>query len=287
MILGVIDIGSHSCRLKIVRQESNHWVSLWEGLETTRLMQGVSDSGKLTDVSMANTLQALRDFKQQLQRFTVDRFRVVATSAMREAQNAKDFAVHIEKEIGFQVDIISGEEEAALSYAGMRALLPNIPNPLLVDIGGGSTEFYHPDWIQTSLKMGAVRASEVHLTSEQARQILAPLAPLKMELSTCSLVGCGGTVTSLAAIFHHMTVYNREQIQGTRLSQQDIQTILEHLRRLSLKERQAVPGLQPQRAEVIVPGISWLLQIMHFLQAPNITVSDADLREGILIQLGK
>lgn len=285
MVLGVIDIGSLSCRLKIVRWDKGHGFPLYEDLATTRLMQGVAETGLLAQATMEATLQALQDFRRQLEAFHTEAFRAVATSAMREARNGAAFAAKIEVQTGIPVEIISGEEEAALSYAGMSASLPSIAKPLLLDVGGGSSEFSCPGVVQKSLKMGAVRATEEGLSSEKAQLLLAELLPYKTQLQTCSLVGCGGTITSIAAIFYQMEIYDRDKVQGTQLSYAEIEKIWRHLASLSVEERRQVPGLQPKRADVIVGGIFWVLQIMQFLQASVLTVSDADLREGILAQL--
>ena len=284
MICGVIDIGSQSCRLKIAGYDGGHWSTLQDELYASRLMKGVAETGCLAESSMASVMQALRQFQERMDSFQVQRFRIVATSAMREAENAPAFREKIAREMGLDVEVISGEEEAALGYAGMKAGFPRLEFPLMLDVGGGSSEFYAPGKIQLSLKMGAVRAAEEQLDQEAARKILEDLHPFVSQIASCPLVGCGGTITSLAAVFYKMEQYDREKVQGTKLSRGCIESIWRDLKGLAPQELRHVPGLQPQRADIIVPGIFWVLQIMDFLHAEELYVSDADLREGILQQ---
>lgn len=285
MRFGVIDIGSNSCRLKIEDWANGEKTVCCEALQTTRLMKGVAQTGELAADTMEATLSALRNFQEKLTQYAVQACWIVATSAMREARNGAAFAKTIEQTLHIPVEIISGETEAALSYAGIRAALPHLKKPLMLDVGGGSSEFYCPGIVQLSIKMGAIRAAEENLSSEKAQTALAPLRPFQEALADCTLVGCGGTITTLAAIFHQMKVYRKDIVQGTVLSRAQIQSIHNRLASLSLEERRQVPGLQPTRAETIVPGTFWVLQILQFLEQDFMTVSDADLREGILAQM--
>ncbi len=287
MRLGVIDIGSNSCRLKIEDWTNGEKTVCREALQTTRLMKGVAQTGELAADTMEATLSALRDFQEKLTQYAVQACRIVATSAMREARNGAAFAKTIEQTLHIPVEIISGEMEAALSYAGIRAALPHLKKPLMLDVGGGSSEFYCPGIVQLSVKMGAIRAAEENLSTEKAQAALAPLHPFREALADCTLVGCGGTITTLAAIFHQMKVYQKHIVQGCVLSRAQIQSIHDRLALLSLKERRQVPGLQATRVETIVPGTFWVLQILQFLEQDFITVSDADLREGILAQMAE
>ncbi len=287
MILGVIDIGSHSCRLKIEQREPGKITVLQDALTTTGLMRGLSETGRLSAIAMRETLAALTAFRQTLDECRTEAYRVIATSAMREAANGAEFARQIEAATGLKVDIISGEEEAALSYAGMREALPEVKKPLLLDVGGGSSEFFCPDIVQLSLKMGATRATETRLDEAGALLALEPLKPFRNALADCTLVGCGGTITTLAAVFYAMTVYDRHQVQGTVLTREQIEAIYQKLSSLSPEERRHLPGLQPKRAPIIVSGCFWVLQIMAFLGQSVLTVSDADLREGVLARLAQ
>ena len=287
MILGVIDIGSHSCRLKIEQREAGRRTVLRDAMTTTGLMCGLAETGRLSAIAMEETLTALAAFREALDACRADAYRVIATSAMREAANGAEFARQIEAVTRLPVEIISGEEEALLSYAGMREALPLTENPLLLDVGGGSSEFFCPDVVQLSLKMGAVRAAETGLDEKAALRALEPLMPYRPALAGCTLVGCGGTITTLAAIHYAMMVYDPARVQGTVLTKEEIEAIHGKLALLSLEERKQVPGLQPKRAPVIVSGCFWVLQIMAFLGQSAITVSDADLREGVLAGLAQ
>jgi len=285
MVFAVLDIGSNSCRLKIAEFIKGKLKVLFEDRETTRLMQGVAETGHLAQASKEASLAALSRFKKAMDEKGVTAYKAVATSAMREASDGEAFAEEIKSGCGIVVQIIPGEEEAALSYEGMRRAHPELKNPLMIDVGGGSSEFYLPGVVQCSLKMGAVKATEIALTHEIAAETLKELIPLKEGFKKAELAGCGGTITTLAAMHHKMTVYRAEIIEGTVIKREELQTLYKEVSLMTPEEKREIPGLQPKRADIIEKGLLWVLSIMENLDFSEITVSDADLREAILYRL--
>jgi exopolyphosphatase/guanosine-5'-triphosphate,3'-diphosphate pyrophosphatase len=285
MRYAAVDIGTNSCRL-LIAEKAQPWQTLYRGLVTTRIGEGVDSQGKISPAAVERTIKGLQELQELITRFQVEKMRVVGTSALREAANREEFVKRVGRELNWQVDIISGEEEAQLSYLGVRSGLLLDKPPLVVDIGGGSTEFMiensFPWYI--SLPIGAVRAAEADWSDAQILSLLAPLDQ-KSITPDFPLVVVGGTATTLAAMQLKLSVYDSRLIHGQSLTIDQIQYWRDHLAAMSLEERQKVIGLQPQRADIIVPGIRILTLIMAKLGYEEMLVSESDILDGVIAQL--
>ncbi|WP_054695106.1 Ppx/GppA phosphatase family protein [Syntrophomonas palmitatica] len=187
----------------------------------------------------------------------MDHTDIVATSAVREAGNRDEFVEEAWRECRFNVRVIDGNEEAALSYLGVKKGLSLIASPLVVDLGGGSTEFMLENAggvFALSLPLGAVRATETRMNSDAIRRALAVLNQHKAEWADNPLVFVGGTAATLAAVKLKLREYRSELVHGQMLSCQDVNEIYNKLNSLTLPERRLIPGLQPERADIILPA---------------------------------
>lgn len=289
-----IDIGTNSTRLLIAEVEKGRVSPKFFALQMTRIGEGLSRGGKLRPEPVARTLRALQEFRGVTRKYGVNRARVVATSAVREAANASDFLARVRDEVGVQVDVISGEEEAYLSYVGACQALPDVEWGVIIDIGGGSTEFTYPVQpaaaTRSELRCISVPLGAVRLT-EQPRLLTEILAPMKRvldeirEYQSKTLIGVGGTITTLAAINQGLAVYDSNRVHGYRLSKTAVERILFYLAAKNKEERKKVPGLQPERADIIVAGTTILWAILGYLQATELVVSEADILHGIVLEL--
>lgn len=285
-----VDIGTNSVRLLIARLINQRLVPELRELRICRLGEGMTRGEGLQPQAVARTLQALQEFNILIHNYGSSQVRTVATSAAREASNAAFFVDQVQLQTGLLVDVISGEEEAQLSYMGACRALPGVCRGTVVDIGGGSTEITFPSVAKRqeiltshSIPLGAVRLTEQPLSLPE---ILAKFKPALDELKAAgrvSLVGVGGTITALAAMDQALQVYDPERIHGYRLSRAAVERILFFLAAKTNEERKQIAGLQPERADIIVAGVTILWAILGFLQAKQIAVSEADILDGIIL----
>ncbi len=285
-----VDIGTNSVRLLIARLTNRQLHTEFRTLRMCRPGEGMTRGEGLQQQAVARTLQALQEFSDLLQDYQVHQVRVVATSAVREAPNAAFFVDQVRSQTGFPVDVISGEEEAYLSYLGACQSLPGVKNCAVVDIGGGSTEFTFSsgperpgDPISRSILLGAVRLTEQPLTLTEILVKLKPVIEDLRAIKPVSLIGVGGTITTLAAVDQALPVYDPDRVHGYRLSRAAVERILFFLATKTNRERKQVSGLQPERADIIVAGTTILWTILGSLEVELITVSEADLLDGIIL----
>lgn len=294
-----IDIGTNSVRL-LVAEVSDSIRPLYKTVKTTRLGKGVDSTKVLACEAIVRTVEAIKAFKDKSIAMGADQIVAVATSAVRDARNAQAFTGRVEG-LGIKIRVIKGDEEAKLGYYG--ALLGSgVPGRkmMLVDIGGGSTELVmgtgkEIDFI-TSLDVGAVRLTERFIKNDPIIQKelaniqkyvhneFSKLMKVLPENQKLNVVGIGGTITSLAAIMQGLVEYNRELVHGFVMTKQQIQEILDKLSKMPLSEREKTPGLQPERADIIVAGAAILVSILDFLGEYRLTVSEWDNLEGLLYQ---
>lgn len=287
MRYGAVDIGTNSCRLLIAEADAEKGLNpLHKELDTTRIGEGVNHSGLISADAMERTIVTLRRFQEKMQEYGVEKHRAIATSAVREARNGDDFVRRAWEESRMKVDIVKGEEEAGLSYLGVKQGLKLERSPLVVDLGGGSTEFICPEEkLLLSLPMGAVRATEADMYAAQIGELLAPLGKIKDQLLNRPLVLVGGTASTLAAVKLGMEEYNAELVHGAVLSRAEIGDLYNLLERMPISLRRRLPGLQPERADIINKGTLIVLVIMEVLGEKEIIVSESDLLQGIIYLL--
>lgn len=282
------DVGTNSCRLLVAEiTEDGKLEVLRKEVITTRIGEGLQRSSWLRPEAINRTLNCLESFMDIMRRCQVTERVVVATSAVREAINRDDFLVLAEERIGMHIEVLSGEREGQLSYLGAKAGLDLKANPLIADIGGGSTEVIHQrrGIKSISIPVGAVRAWEADWDEIEVKSRLAAELPDNMRTKSSPLILVGGTATSLVAIKKGMTVYNPSQVQGEKLTLLEINAYYDRLNQLTLDERKALPGLQPERADIIVKGILIIKCLVELFGRQEVMVSDSDLLEGLILTL--
>ncbi len=287
MTYAAIDLGTNSCRLLVSKCNQGKMEILMREIRTNRIGEGMGVSGIIKEENMRKTAKYLEEYKEIMTNFQVERFHAVATSAVREAKNSAEFIEYLESVSGIRPEVISTRREAELSYAGVLKAWPGEEKPLLVDLGGGSTEIiWHTSEIRfTSLPIGAVRATEAGMTAAQIAAVIASLGEIKQEIRGYPLVMTGGTATSLAAIKLAMEVYDPAQVHGAELSRNEIKDIYNLAAGMPLRLRRRLPGLQPERADIIVKGIEIILFLLDYLDISLITISENDILDGIIEEL--
>ena len=274
MIVAAVDLGTNTTRLLVGRVEDERVEELHRETRITRLGEGVDARGRLLPVPIARVRNVLSDYRRTAESLGAERTLLVATSAVREAENGEAFLGEIEWSYGFTTRLLSGGEEAELTQRGVGELGTAT---LLVDIGGGSTELVL-DGFRTSLPLGSVRFSERHgddpdASIEAARALLPELGPK-------DAVGVAATITSLAALDLGIDEYDRARVHGHVLTRDAARAQLERLAALPLEERRRVPALDPDRAPVIVAGGAILLAILDGYELESVRVSERDLLDG-------
>jgi exopolyphosphatase/guanosine-5'-triphosphate,3'-diphosphate pyrophosphatase len=274
VIVGAVDLGTNTTRLLVGRVEDGRVDELHRETRITRLGEGVDARGRLLPVPIARVRNVLSDYRRTAESLGAERMLLVATSAVRDAENGEAFLGEIEWSYGFVTQLLSGDEEAELTRRGVGELGQTT---LLVDIGGGSTELVL-DGFNTSLAIGSVRFAERH--GEDVDASVEGTRALLPELAPADAVGVAATITSLAALDLGLEEYDRARVHGHVLTRGGARAQLERLAALPLEERRRVPALDPERAPVIVAGAAILVAILEAYELDEIRVSERDLLDG-------
>jgi exopolyphosphatase/guanosine-5'-triphosphate,3'-diphosphate pyrophosphatase len=302
--LAGIDIGTLTCRLLIA--DLTPGAPLKEVRSDRRILrlgEGVDQTKRLTTAAMDRVIQCLGEWREIISTHQVEASTAVATSAVRDASNRCEFLDRVKREVGFDVEVVTGDEEARRTLLGIRSGLPaGVTDMLALDIGGGSTEFIvdRPgrDPVVRSIDIGVVRLCDRHLhhdppTGDEvgrarewvAREIHAAVAELG-QYQAATFVGTAGTITSLAAMAQKLPAYEPARIHNYRLQLATIKELEEILLSRKKADRIGLPGLEKNREEVIVAGAIIIRTIMETLGEKECLVSDLGLRDGVLIDLG-
>ena len=308
--VAAIDCGTNSIRLLVadVNLATGQLVDLDRRMTIVRLGQGVDKTGRLAPEALERTFAACRDYATIIKELGAERLRFVATSASRDASNREDFVRGVLDILGVEPEVITGDEEAELSFTGAtaeltgRADLLSLAKPyLVVDIGGGSTEFVVGDdavRAARSVNIGCVRMTERHLVRDgkvtdppTPDQITAMRADIEAALDLAeqtvplrearTLVGLAGSVTTVSAIAQNLPEYDTEAIHHSRVSYDRVREITESLLASTHAERAAIPSMHPGRVDVIGAGALVLLSIMERVGASEVVVSEHDILDGI------
>ena len=274
MRVAAIDLGTNTTRLLVADVEGDDLRELRRETRITRLGEGVDTRGRLLPVPIARVRNVLADYRRAAEELGAERTLLVATSAVRDAENGEAFLGEIEWSYGFATRLLSGDDEAALMRRGVGA---TEPGTLLVDIGGGSTELVL-EGFHVSLPLGVVRFTERH--GEDVPALEAATRELLPELEPRAAVGVAGTVTTLAALDLGLEEYDRERVNGHLLTREGARAQLGRLAALPLEERRRVPALEPERAPVIVAGAAILVAILGRYGLDAIRASEHDLLDG-------
>jgi exopolyphosphatase / guanosine-5'-triphosphate,3'-diphosphate pyrophosphatase len=291
--VGAVDIGTNSTRLLVADVSDEGGIAEVERLlEITRLGDLVDADGRLSDAAIARVDAVLERYAARAQELEAGTVLAVATSAVRDAENGRTFLDETVARHGFTPRLLSGEEEAEMTYRGVcsREAVPE--SALICDIGGGSTELIlggrEGVTDRASLDIGCVRMSERHLHDDPPSPAqLAALRseadaalPLRLTGAARGLVGVAGTVTTLATIDMGLEVELPEVIDGHRLPAEAVERLLAKLAALSIEQRRVVRGLMPQRAPTIVAGAVILSAILRATGAGAVAVSERDILHG-------
>ncbi len=274
MIVAAVDLGTNTTRLLVAGVEDGRVEELHREARITRLGEGVDARGRLLPLPIARVRNALTDYRRTAESLGAERTLLVATSAVRDADNGEAFLGEIEWSYGFATQLLSGAEEAELTRRGVGELGTST---LLVDIGGGSTELVLGDFA-TSLPLGTVRFTERY--SEDVAALTAAAGELLPELGPADAVGVAATITTLAALDLGLEEYDRARVHGHVLMRDGARAQLARLAALPLEERRRVPALDPDRAPVIVAGAAILLAILDRYGLDSIRASERDLLDG-------
>ena len=303
MRLAGVDIGTLTCRLLIADlSPGRRLIEVRSDRRILRLGEGVDQTKQLSGAAMDRVLLCLREWREIIDASSVDAAAVVATSAVRDAANRDAFLGHVKREAGFEVELLSGEEEARRTLLGIRSGLPvGVTDMLALDIGGGSTEFIldrpGQSSVVRSIDIGVVRLCERLLhhdppTDEEirqahewiARETKAAVAGMS-NYQTATFVGTAGTITSLAAMAQKLPAYEPIRIHNYTLKLDTIRELEQTLLSRKKTDRVGLPGLEKGREEVIVAGAIIIRTVMEKLGVADCLVSDLGLREGVLIDL--
>ena len=297
--VAAIDCGTNSVRLLV---SIGGRTTVERLMRITRLGQGVDATGRLSDEAIERTVAVLREYREVIDRHGVERVRMTATSAARDAANRAEFFAAARDAIGVEPELLSGEEEGRLSFLGATADLDPSAGPFLVcDIGGGSTEFvFGTESAEQSIStdMGCVRMTEAWLHSDppDPMELSQALSVIDIHLDdvvrempqvaeAATFVGLAGTVSTAAAVELGLATYDREKIHHFVLTREAVEDVFRTLATESLAERVENPGLEAERADVIVGGMCVLVMIMRRFGLSRCLVSEADILDGLAMSL--
>ncbi|MFD9747785.1 exopolyphosphatase [[Kitasatospora] papulosa] len=305
--VAAVDCGTNSIRLLVadVDPATGDFTELDRRMRIVRLGQGVDRTGRLAPEALERTFVACRDYAAAIKELGAERIRFVATSASRDAENSDTFVRGVREILGVEPEVVTGDLEAQLSFDGATKELvgaDHLEKPyLVVDIGGGSTEFVVGDdrvRAARSVDIGCVRMTERHLVLDGAvvdpptpdriaaiRADVAAALDLVEETvpisSTATLVGLAGTVTTVAAMALGLEEYDSEAIHHSRVSVERVRELTERLLASTHEERAAIPAMHPGRVDVIASGALVLLAVMERAGAREVVVSEHDILDGI------
>jgi exopolyphosphatase / guanosine-5'-triphosphate,3'-diphosphate pyrophosphatase len=297
-----IDCGTNSIRLLIADVDRAGLTDVVREMRIVRLGQGVDRTGRLAPEALDRTRAALTDYAATIREHEAERVRMVATSATRDADNRDAFTEMVRAELGVDPEVITGQQEAALTFSGAAGALDEPAGPLLVvDIGGGSTELVRGDdgTIRAhSMDVGCVRMTERHLRDDPptVEQIAATIADVRAATDQArsdvpldgdlTFVGVAGTVTTVAAIALGLDRYDADVIHGSTITAEKIAEVTDRLLRMTHAERAALPVMHPGRVDVIGGGALVLRTLVEQTGVAEVVASEHDILDGIVLSLG-
>jgi len=288
----VIDIGTNTLLLLIVDDRLQRVVDL---CRFGRLGKGLDASGNLAPESIAKSIEICREYRRVMDEHGVKTPAVIATQALREAKNAREFVAPAEEILGARIEIIAGAREAELAFTSVAQAFPDLAGTpyVVVDVGGGSTEFIVTDGTKVvsavSVPIGAVRLTERHLKHDPPAhgEILELEADIDRHLAQLALpvgvplIGTAGTATTMAAVALSLATYDPDKVTGLRLTPERVAELRDTMLAASTAERRATPGVEPQRADVIAAGIAIYARALARVHAPVMITCDRGIRWGL------
>jgi exopolyphosphatase / guanosine-5'-triphosphate,3'-diphosphate pyrophosphatase len=294
--VGAIDLGTNSTRLLVADVEDGRIRELERDVRVTRLGEGVDERRRLLPLPIARVRNVLTDYRRLLDRHGAERALAIATSAVRDAENGEAFLGEVEWSYGFATRLLTGHDEALMTFRGVTADRPVDAATVILDIGGGSTElvFAGPDGVRwhDSLDVGSVRLTERHLLSDPpspgelggcadaVRALLDERVPEELRDEARAMVGVAGTITSLAALDLDLDEYDPDRVHGHVLSAEGLARQLDRLAAVPVAERRELRPLDPERAPVIVAGAVIAREALAFFGVVALQVSERDILDG-------
>jgi len=286
MRVGVVDLGTNSTRLLVADVADGRVDEVVRRTQITRLGEGVDERRKLLPLPIARVRNVLADYRRELEELGAERVLAIGTSAIRDAENGEAFLGEIEWSYGFVTRELSGDDEGELTRRGVANGRELGEGTLVVDVGGGSTELITADH-RASLDLGSVRLTERHLRSDPptdeeldaaARAVWAELPALEPD----GAIGVAGTITTLAAL--ELGRYDPQDVHGHHLSRAAVEAQLARLAALPLAQRRELPGLEPERAPVIVAGVVIVREVLDRYGLAGLDVSERDILHGAALE---
>lgn len=296
MKIGAIDIGTNSMRLLTTDLVDNKLIDRKKYVNTTRIGQGVDENGFITDEAMDRNIAALKEYHDKCEEYGCEKIYCMGTSALRDSKNRDEFIKRAKDEAGIDVNVVEGEIEARLGFSGVTNGIEKEGDILVIDIGGGSTEFIfgNRDGIKRniSINIGALRLTEKFLSKgytdkafsdmkefiyEEIKEIVEYLRDKEIEC----ICGIGGTITSLSAVNQNLEVYSMDKVHGSKITREEVESMMNRFIECSDEDRKHINGLQPKRADIISAGTEILICIMDSLSKKEVVVSEYDNLEGM------
>jgi exopolyphosphatase / guanosine-5'-triphosphate,3'-diphosphate pyrophosphatase len=294
--VAAIDLGTNSTRLLVAEVDDGRIQELERDTRVTRLGEGVDQRRRLLPLPVARVRNVLTDYRRVLEGLGAERALAVATSAVRDAENGEAFLGEVEWSYGFATRLLTGHDEALLTFRGVTADRTLAPGTVILDVGGGSTELVlgGPDGVRwhDSLDLGSVRLTERHFDSDPpageeleacaaaVRALLEERVPEELRRDVHAVVGVAGTITSLAALDLGLDRYDRERVHGHVLSSVGLEAQLDRLAAVPVAERRTMRPLDPDRAPVIVAGAVITREALRFFAVDSLDVSERDILDG-------
>ena len=296
MKIASLDLGTNSLILVVAEWDGTTFTPLFEDVQVVRLGQDLAKRGSLHPMAKRRCLKELRNFSEKIGRFEVKNVLAVGTAALRNAGDGAKFVQEIEDQLGFRFKIISGDEEASLTFKAIQREFSDLAQQfIMIDIGGGSSELVIGDknriLSKTSLKVGTVSFTERFIqhdppTTEELNAASSSIAELmdhfSVSPSSSMAVGVAGTVTTLKAVDVEMDEYDPSAVHRSQLKKDNVVRLGNLFRSMPTKERRKLKGLPPKRADIIPMGATILETFMTELNLESIYVSDRGLRWGLL-----
>lgn len=291
-----IDIGSNSIRLIIAEVENNKIKNIiYQEKATTRLATNINKTGILAEEPFKKSIDVLAGFRKALDKYNVAKIKTVATSAVREARNGEEF-IKAAENAGIEISIISGKEEGMLEYLGVCSGFDAGSHPLILDVGGGSSEIIYMqennELHTESHKIGVVKMADMfdfqngnNETLEKCKAYIKEFfKDVTIPNNIQNFIATAGTATTLAAIDMEMTEYDFNKVNGYKISKEKVIKILNKVYSTPYNKRLEIKGMDKGREDLIIPGILIILEILSKTSIDIITVSDFGLREGAVVR---
>jgi len=294
--VAAVDTGTNSTRLLVADVDDGRITDVERDTRITRLGEGVDERRRLLPVPIARVRNVLTEYRRRIEALGAERTLAIATSAIRDAENGEAFLGEIEWSYGFATRLLSGHEEALMTYRGVTSERQLEAGTVIIDIGGGSTEFIagEPDGVRwhDSLDIGSVRlterflhgdpptAAELDACAAAVQALLTERIPEEICGATTTAIGVAGTITSIAALALGLEEYDRDRVHGSRLSAEDLSAQLDRLAAVPLAERRTFRPLDPDRAPVIVAGAVIAREALTFFGLDALEISERDILDG-------